>query len=227
MLNIDLRSPPAATDIDQLREEVGLELEDDELRILARIEDATERQLELLKIEERKYIHLILDLRDKLNDANLAVRELAGFLLQGHRTHYLPSLQVMNKTMRSVLSFNELIQLSDACIDNVLKESKRYGPFLIDSIRFRSNALTSIRTLRLFKLPGLRNPSLMALAIDLVIEVAVLMKRCNDFSVGINQPTLEKLEKFKQDYALRVRLPLAFPKKEEPPFLICACLVRF
>ena len=44
----------------------------------------------------------------------------------------------------------------------------------------------------------------MALAIDLVIEVAVLMKRCNDFSVGINQPTLEKLEKFKKDYALRV-----------------------
>ncbi len=53
-------------------------------------------------------------------------------------------------------------------------------------------------------MPGLRNPSLMALAIDLVIEVAVLMKRCNDFSVGINQPTLEKLEKFKKDYALRV-----------------------
>jgi len=55
-------------------------------------------------------------------------------------------------------------------------------------------------------MPGLRNPSLMALAIDLVIEVAVLMKRCNDFSIGINQPTLEKLEKFKKDYALRVLL---------------------
>jgi hypothetical protein len=33
----------------------------------------------------------------------------------------------MNKTMRSVLSFNELVQLSDACIDNVLKESKKYN----------------------------------------------------------------------------------------------------
>ncbi|ELR19645.1 viral Atype inclusion protein, putative [Acanthamoeba castellanii str. Neff] len=150
---------PLTVDIDQLRNEIAMELEDDELRILARIDNVVERQLRLLQIEERKHIHLILDLRDKLNDANLAV---------------------MNKTMRSVLSFNELVQLSDACIDNVLKESKK-----------------------LFKLPGLRNPSLMALAIDLVIEVAVLMKRCNDFSVGINQPTLEKLEKFKKDYALR------------------------
>jgi hypothetical protein len=34
----------------------------------------------------------------------------------------------MNKTMRSVLSFNELVQLSDACIDNVLKEAKKYNP---------------------------------------------------------------------------------------------------
>lgn len=158
---------PLTVDIDQLRNEIAMELEDDELRILARIDNVVERQLRLLQIEERKHIHLILDLRDKLNDANLAV---------------------MNKTMRSVLSFNELVQLSDACIDNVLKEAKK-----------------------LFKLPGLRNPSLMALAIDLVIEVAVLMKRCNDFSVGINQPTLEKLEKFKKDYALRVRQGVATP----------------
>lgn len=53
---------------------MGLDLDDEELRILARIENATERQLELLRMEERKYIHLILELRDKLNDANLAVR---------------------------------------------------------------------------------------------------------------------------------------------------------
>jgi len=50
-----------------------MELEDDELRILARIDNVVERQLRLLQIEERKHIHLILDLRDKLNDANLAV----------------------------------------------------------------------------------------------------------------------------------------------------------
>jgi hypothetical protein len=61
-------------DIDQLRNEIALELEDDELRILARIDNVIERQLRLLQIEERKHIHLILDLRDKLNDANLAVR---------------------------------------------------------------------------------------------------------------------------------------------------------
>ena len=63
----------AAVDIDQLRNEIAMELEDDELRILARIDNVVERQLRLLQIEERKHIHLILDLRDKLNDANLAV----------------------------------------------------------------------------------------------------------------------------------------------------------
>ena len=56
-----------------MRNEIAMELEDDELRILARIDNVVERQLRLLQIEERKHIHLILDLRDKLNDANLAV----------------------------------------------------------------------------------------------------------------------------------------------------------
>ncbi len=116
-----------------MRNEIAMELEDDELRILARIDNVVERQLRLLQIEERKHIHLILDLRDKLNDANLAVHTRHDTTRHDRtrvrtRTHTRWGAgQVMNKTMRSVLSFNELVQLSDACIDNVLKEAKKYN----------------------------------------------------------------------------------------------------
>ncbi|KAL6067737.1 Phosphatidylinositol transfer protein SFH5 [Balamuthia mandrillaris] len=106
---------------------------------------------------EAKYMKLINDLREKLNDANLTI---------------------MNQTMRTVLTFPELVKLSNACINNVLKEAKN-----------------------LTKLPDLRNPSLMSLCIRLLMEVGVLMKRCNDYSIGINRPTLEKLERFNQQYA--------------------------
>jgi len=58
----------------QLKRQINFEMEEQELLTLACIEDAMERQLRLLQIEERKYTHIVLELRDKLNDANLAVR---------------------------------------------------------------------------------------------------------------------------------------------------------
>ena len=145
-------------------------LEDDEkamIKMLQSQETETLRQgieqithkLESINENERRYVRIIMGLREKLNDANLAV---------------------MNKTMRSVLSFKKLTQLSNACIDNVLRESKN-----------------------MYKLPGLKNPSLMCVCIDMVMEVAILMRRNNDFSEGINAPTLEKLERFTAAYESR------------------------
>eukprot|EP01088_Endostelium_zonatum_P017779 TRINITY_DN540_c5_g4_i2.p1 TRINITY_DN540_c5_g4~~TRINITY_DN540_c5_g4_i2.p1 ORF type:complete len:1425 (-),score=665.69 TRINITY_DN540_c5_g4_i2:150-4424(-) len=145
-------------------------LEDDE-KIIVKMLQSTEpetlrsgieqvtHKLETINETERRYIRLIMSLREKLNDANLAV---------------------MNKTMRSVLSFKKLTQLSNACIDNVLRESKN-----------------------MYKIQGLKNPSLMCVCIDMVMEVAILMRRNNDFSEGINAPTLEKLERFTAAYESR------------------------
>ena len=132
----------------------------------------------------------------------------------------------------SLNSFRELLQLSNACINNALKEARdmfKVTPLPIPSSSSFSSLLSShllsIYTLIHTQLPGLTNPSLMALCIDLLMEVAMLMKRfvslklthialrcshlissCvlssrnNDFSEGINDPTLRKLEKFNREY---------------------------
>lgn len=116
-------------------------------------------RIKRMQREEKYFIKAICALRDKLDDANL---------------------RIMNKAMKEVLSFYQLIQLSDALISSVANEAKD-----------------------LLKTKGLRNPSLACLAISLLQEVCLLMHRCNDFSVGINQPTLEKLEAFKKKFAAK------------------------
>lgn len=108
------------------------------------------------QMAERAFMRAVVQLREKLNDAHLTV---------------------MNKTMRTVLTFEELIKLSDALISNVALEAQE-----------------------LLKVEGLQNPSWQCLLVDLVMEVCVLMQRLNDFAVGINRPTIEKMDQFKKEF---------------------------
>ena len=130
-------------------------------------------RLKRMEREERFFIKALCELRNKLDDANL---------------------RIMNKAMKEVLTFYELIQLSDRLITSVTNEAKD-----------------------LLKTKGLRNPSLACLAIDLLLEICLLMHRCNDFSVGINQPTIEKLEAFKKKFAAREAAAIHRQSRALPP----------
>lgn len=99
-------------------------------------------------------------------------------------------LTIMSRTMRNVLSFSELVKISNICIESVMLELRTTQPIHITKGGISGRVLAELSRQIL----------------ELLYSSAILRRNANDLSEGIVTPTIEKLEKFNREFRARAAM---------------------
>jgi len=97
-------------------------------------------------------------------------------------------IQILNKSMKGISEFSQLIQISNQCIDGVIFQ-----------------ATLALDTL------GSGQETAAVITCQSILEICKLRRRINDYSEGINSPILEKLNEFQQKFQETISKPIEEP----------------